>query len=291
MNNMIEIDSVVCRPALRQDTAQVMELSSHIWDGGDYIPMVWEKWMSDSEGLLGVAELRGRVAGVFKLTKFHDGEWWMEGLRVHPDFQGMGVASHIQKYIVETWRRIGSGVIRLATASFNVKVHHMSEQGGFKHIAEFIPYKAPAIQDSVNNFTLVTIDEAETALNIVSDSPTHALSACLINMGWMFGSPRLKHIEDEIGNKQAWWWRNSSAFLAIFEDEEDDETEAAVQLMACSVDDLANLLADYRKLIGQIGVKTASWMAPNHPQVIASLEKAGFERTWEHSLYIFELKS
>ncbi len=291
MNNMIDSESVVCRPALRQDTAQVMELSSHIWDGGDYIPMVWDRWMADLEGLLGVAELHGRVAGVFKLTKFREGEWWMEGLRVHPDFQGKGVASHIQKYIVETWRRIGSGVIRLATASFNVKVHHMSEQGGFKRIAEFIPYKAPVVQESINDFIPLAHDEAQKALDFVTGSPAHALSAGLINLGWMFANPHLTKIEEEIDRKQAWWWRDGAGFLSIFEDEEDDGNEAAVQLMGCSLADLPQILVDYRKLAGSLGLHLAGWMAPNHPQVIASLEKTGFERAWDHSLYIFELRS
>ena len=81
--------------------------------------------------------------GVFKLTKFQEGEWYLEGLRVHPDFQGKGIASHIHEYVVDTWRRMGSGIIRLVTGSYNVKVHHMCEQTGFKRIAEFIPYRAP----------------------------------------------------------------------------------------------------------------------------------------------------
>jgi len=100
MLNFQNTDIVVCRPALAKDTESVMELSSHIWDGGDYIPLVWEEWMADPDGLLGVAEMHGRVVGVFKLTKFQEGEWYMEGLRVHPDFQGKGVASHIQDYIL-----------------------------------------------------------------------------------------------------------------------------------------------------------------------------------------------
>ena len=77
-----------------------MELCSHIWEGGDYIPLVWDEWLADPDGLLGVAEMHGRVAGVFKLTKFQEGEWYMEGLRVHPDFQGKGVASHIHELCI-----------------------------------------------------------------------------------------------------------------------------------------------------------------------------------------------
>ncbi len=291
MNPNSDIDVVVCRPALQKDTEQVIELCSHIWEGDDYIPLVWDEWMADPEGLLGVAELRGRVVGIFKLTKYQENEWWMAGLRVHPDFQGTGVASHIHTYVVETWRRMGSGIVRLATASYNVKVHHMCEQGGFKRIAEFIPYRAPALKSEDKSFTKVNLGEAAKVLEYISESPTHKLSAGLINQVWVYGYPQLRQVQKAIGVSNAWWWRDGSGFISIFEDEEDGEREPGAQLVACSISDLAELLMDYRKLMGATGYKSASWMAPNHPEVISSLEKAGFERAWDKSLYLYELRA
>ena len=63
MINLDDLDTVVCRPALAKDTEEVMELCSHIWDGGDYIPQVWDEWLADPDGLLGVAELRWTSGG------------------------------------------------------------------------------------------------------------------------------------------------------------------------------------------------------------------------------------
>ncbi len=290
MNNLIETENVVCRPALRQDTAQVLELCSHIWEGDDYIPYVWDKWMADPEGMLGVAELQGRVVGIFKLSKYHENEWWMAGLRVHPDFQGTGIASHIHTYVVETWRKLGGGIVRLTTASYNIKVHHMCEEGGFKRIGEFIPYRAPVAQGADNGFTKVALDEAPKVLEFISESPLHALSAGMINWGWVFGYPRLSQIQEAIGFSHAWWWRDGTGFISIFEDDEDGEPQPGVQLLACSLSDLAEMLKDYRLLMGEAGYKTIQWMAPNHPQVISSLEKSGFERAWDKSLYLYELR-
>lgn len=146
-------DIVVCRPALRRDTDEMLELCSHIWDGGDYIPKVWEEWLDDTEGMLGVAEMGGRVVGIFKLSQFTEDEWYMEGLRVHPDVQGMGIAAHIHEYVLETWHRMGRGIIRLTTGSYNVKVHHMCERSGFKRIAEFLPYRAPGLLEGKSQFS------------------------------------------------------------------------------------------------------------------------------------------
>jgi GNAT superfamily N-acetyltransferase len=284
------LEVVVCRPALAKDTGAVMELSSHIWEGGDYIPHVWNEWLADPDGLLGVAEYKGRIAGVFKLTKFQEDVWYMEGLRVHPDFQGMGVASHIHKYVLETWRKIGHGIIRLTTGSYNVKVHRMCEASGFKRIAEFIPYRAPVLQEGASEFTLLKSDEAQQAYDFILVNPVHNLSSGLINLGWVYADPQLKHIQEAIRDKHAWWWRNRSGFLSIWEDDEDEERAPGIELVGCSPGDLEQLLIDCRLEMGIVGYKTAGWTAPNQPEVIAAVEKAGFERSWDVSLYIFELK-
>jgi GNAT superfamily N-acetyltransferase len=291
MSSFGNLETIVCRPALHQDTEEVMELCSHIWDGGDYIPQVWEEWLADPNGLLGVAELRGRVVGVFKLTKFQDQEWYMEGLRVHPDFQGKGIASHIHEYVVETWRRMGSGIIRLTTGSYNIKVHHMCEQTGFKRIAEFIPYRASSLQEATRNFTELKMEEAAHAKEFVLGNQIHALSSGLINLGWVYADLQTNHILEVIGYRHAWWWRDGLGLISIWEDDEDDDHQPGIELVACSLSDLQELLVEYRRLMGEIGYKSAGWVAPNQPEVLFCLEKAGFERSGDISLYIYELGS
>ena len=291
MININDVAVVVCRPALRKDTEEVMELSSHIWDGGDYIPMVWEDWLVDPDGFLGVAEMGGHVVGIFKLTKFTDREWYLEGLRVHPDVQGRGIAAHIHDYVVETWRRMGSGIIRLTTGSYNVKVHQMCERTGFKRISEFKPYRAPCLPEGTNNFTHLNIEEASGAMEFVVNNSTHALSWGLINLGWVYADPQLKHIHEAIGDKHAWWWNGRRGFLSIWEDEEDGGFEPGIQLVACQAGDLLELLVDYRRLMGEMGYKSAGWVAPNQPEVVSSLKEAGFKQSWDKSLYIFELRA
>jgi GNAT superfamily N-acetyltransferase len=283
-----KLDAIVCRPALAKDTKAVMELSSHIWEGGDYIPHVWDEWLADPQGLLGVAEYKGRIAGVFKLTKFQEEEWYMEGLRVHPDFQGMGVASHIHKYVIDTWRKMGRGIIRLTTGSYNVKVHRMCEETGFQRIAEFIPYRAPVLLDGTSDFSLLNSDEAHAALEFVMASPAHKLSSGLINLGWVYADPQLKHVQEAVREKHAWWWRGGQGFISIWEDDEDGDNSPAIQLVACPMSDLQHLLCDYRLLMGKAGYKTAGWVAPNQPQVISAIKQAGFDQSWDMSLYIYE---
>ncbi len=291
MIDLNDLGMVVCRPALQKDTEEVLELCSHIWGGGDYIPTVWDEWLADPDGFLGVAELGGRVVGIFKLTKFQEQEWYLEGLRVHPDVQGRGIAAHMHDYVINMWRKMGHGIIRLVTGSYNVKVHQMCERTGFKRIAEFIPYRAPSVLEGTSNFNSLTAEEAQQAMEFVLNSPTHALSGGFINLGWVYADLQLKHIREAIGEGHAWWWKQGRGFISIWEDQEGDEHEPGVQLLACQVTDLGEILADCRRLMGEMGYQSAGWVAPNQPEVLSQLEKAGFERSWDVSLYIYELRS
>jgi ribosomal protein S18 acetylase RimI-like enzyme len=290
MVTLIKTDIIVCRPALRKDTAEVLELSSHIWEGHDYIPSVWEEWIADPDGLLGVAEYQGHVAGVFKLTKFQKDEWYMEGLRVHPDYRERGIASHIHHYVVDTWKRIGSGTIRLVTASYNERVHRMCDETGFKRVAEFIPYRASGLHEKTGIYTKVVEAEAVRAFDFTLSSPSHTLSRGLINLGWVYAYPQLKHIQEAIHEGHAWWWKSGRGFISIWEDEDEGEKQPGIELIACDLKDLTDLLTDYRQLMGELGYSSPGWVAPNHPEVLSSLEKAGFERSWDISLYVYELK-
>ena len=89
---------VVCRPALLKDTADMLELTSHIWEGNDYLPQVWAEWLADPEGFLAVAEYGGRVVGIAMLECQQPGEWYLAGLRVHPEMEGRGIAGRLHDY-------------------------------------------------------------------------------------------------------------------------------------------------------------------------------------------------
>jgi len=167
----------------------------------------------------------------------------------------------------------------------------MCEQTGFKRIAEFIPYRAPSLVESTGNFVRLEKGEASRVMDFVLSSPVHALSSGLINLGWVYADPQLKHIDEAIEEGHAWWWRDGMGFLSIWEDEDDEERAPGIQLVACPLAELGELMMDFRRLMGEKGYKTAGWTAPNCPEVIPMLEERGFERSWDVSLYIYELRA
>ena len=285
---MIDTFPVLCRPALPKDTAEVLELVSRIWEGNDYIPYVWEEWLADPLGILAVAEMSGRVVGLAKLSCLSSDEWFMEGLRVHPDYRAQGIAARLNGYIVDYWRKHCEGTVRLATHSDNVKVHHMSERTGFQKVMEVIFQAAPAQHEETDNFEPALLDDLNDALEFASRAPSLKLSAGLFDLGWRWAKPAAKGLQLLIEKQQVWWWRGRQGLLALWEDDEDPGYMHVCTIL-CTKEALAELLVDYRRLVGKLGKNQAAWGSPAHPHVQEALQQAGFERSWDKSLYIYEL--
>ncbi len=280
---------VACRPARPEDTTDVMELTRNIWEGQDYVPQVWDEWLADRDGLLAVAEYTGRVIGLGKLTRIAPEEWWLEGLRTHPDFEGRGVAASLHDYILQTWAENGKGVLRLATASFRVQVQHLCDRTGFKKVAEFTPYQAPASQARTDAFQPLNPQEAPEALDFILASPSLALSAGLMDLGWQWAIPATQHILAAVRLGHAWWWQGRGGLLVTREDDEDGKDYfPVIQLAACPLEAISGLLSDYRRLAAAMGYPRARWMAPLDPRLLPALESAAFLRDWDASVYVYE---
>ncbi len=309
------------RPAQESDTPGVMELSSRIWDGEDYVPYVWSEWLSDSRGMLVVADYQQRVIGLGKLTRLSEEDWWLEGLRVQPDFEGRGIASQIHEFLMETWTKIGSGTVRLGTASYNLAVQHICNRLGFRKVAEFSPFGAPSLMEPVPEsdrtyhsqppadelvpmgsdeenssldysptfvFEPVAFEEVTKATDFALYSESLALSSGLINLGWQWAPPREEYLSQIIEEHKAWWWRERRGLLAIDEQKgSSKEPAATVILLACSFKDIGEMLPDYRRLAALLGYRRAAWMVPLESSLLSVFPAANFEREWDDSIYIY----
>jgi GNAT superfamily N-acetyltransferase len=283
----LNVHPIVCRPALPKDTPEVMELTSTIWEGQDYIPHVWEDWLADPQGLLAIAEFRDKIVATGKLTRLSDQDWWLEGLRVHTKFQGKGIASRMNDYLLEVWLRSGGGTVRLATSSIRLPVHHLSERSGFSKITEFSAFVAPALAEDPASFSPLQESEIPKALAQVQNCQSLGWSAGLMDLGWQWAIPRESYMIEAVRREQAWWWQGRRGLLVIWEDEEDQETRPAISLVACPAADMAMLLLDYRRLAWKSGYKLASWIAPLHSALLPVLSESGFQRDWEEAIYVY----
>jgi len=181
--------------------------------------------------------------------------------------------------------------VRLATASHRYPVHHLCERLEFVKACEFIPYVASALErpDDHGIYQPVRLPEVPEALSVVSHSPSLALSHGLMELDWHWAPPRQEYLAEAVSDEKAWWWRGHDGMITIrLEDDEARGTTVLMQFAACPLENLADYLMDFRRLVAWLGYERAGWMAPLHPDLLPILEATGFQRDWEHAMYLYE---
>ena len=278
---------VVIRPALPRDKADVAEFTKFIWDGHDYVGHVFPEWLEDPDGQLFAAEYAGHCIGTGKVTRVAPGQWWLEGFRVDPNYQGMKIGSQIDARCNEWWDEHGGGTLRLLTSSKRVQVHHLSEGRGFVKVGEVYGFEIEPLTESTDAFTPLDSSEADQAVAAFSRLAPNRL----VNLGWKFFSPNADSLRALADEGLAWWWRGRRGLVAAWEDDEPDgRINLIVGLEACADEDARQLLSDFRRLASMRGASGVGWMNAIRPATVTALEAAGYVRAWEDAGFLYERK-
>jgi GNAT superfamily N-acetyltransferase len=291
MTQTFSSPQVVCRPALLRDTADILEFTKFIWDGHDYVPYVWSHWLKDPHGILAIAEYGGHAIGCAKVTLLAPGQWWLEGFRVDPKYQGLKVGSHIHEYIDAWWMQNGEGVARLMTNAKNLHVHHLCEKLGFKKTGEMVGFAAEPLEGIIENFTPVV--DLKEAADFALASESIKLANRISDFGWRVMQPNeeaMQKFSNPVADFEltAFWWRDHQALITTWDDDDDGKPVLGVGVVACDMKDMSALLMDARRLAAHKNCKNVLWIAYSDEHIFAALAEAGFERKWENAGFIFE---
>jgi GNAT superfamily N-acetyltransferase len=291
---------LVCRPSLPSDTADVLAFTRRIWEGRDYIHLVWDEWLADPRGLLVSAQFGPRVVGIAKITPVFPGQWWLHGLRVDPDYQGRKIASHLHEYTDNWWLDHGDGTIRLLTSTKRVQVHHLCERTGYRRVGEIITYRRrvdggvkpdpiPSDAGQAGSFDAlepVKPEDLPSALTFAIERLPYI--GGLMDTGWRFVLPDETVLADLARESHLHWWRGRRGLLATWEGDDDDGPVLGIGFAAVQEPDaLADLLRDAVALTASHAVDALFWLAPADAAVQSALQQAGFA-TDEDSGVVFE---
>jgi RimJ/RimL family protein N-acetyltransferase len=115
------------------DREEVIRISNQIWEGDDYIPVVFDSWVDERKGEFVALLYDGRIIGFLKLTYLTDTDLWLEGLRKDPKTELKGVGKRLNKYILKRLKGDESiRSIRFSTYIDNIESRHITEKAGFK---------------------------------------------------------------------------------------------------------------------------------------------------------------
>ena len=286
---------VVCRPALPKDTPDVMALTSRIWEGHDYVPFVWQEWLQDPQGMLAVAEYAGQVPLVCSSCP-----GWARtigGSRACASIQTSRGRASPRTCTITPWSTGSAalgGVLRLATSSMRLPVHHLCARTGFHKAGEYQAYTASGLDEPPQR--LIPLAEAEVgeALASIRQHPLYELTAGLMNLAWVWANPSAERLAWAAQQVQAFWWTPPAGgargllVVGIDEDEDYQGEYLYIKLVSSALEDLPGVLGDFRRLAGQLGCRRAVWLAPQQPEVLAALQAAGFQTDWENAVWVFE---
>jgi GNAT superfamily N-acetyltransferase len=277
---------ISCRPARSSDTLAVQEFLRSIWDGEDYVPGVWEEWLTSKTGLLVVAEFNQRTAGLGRLRDLGWGEWWLEGLRVAPQLQGHGIASHIHEYLLDRWLETDGIVLRLGTHARRQAVRHLCERTGFQHIARLGDLHAHAREGehSFHRADRLQLPEAESSREGIKASP---FCNRLMNLDWAWACLRRERIGE--GSRNSFWsWRGLEGWVILHQPAQDIREDILLQAYDAPDRYAPEFFSEIRALTHQLGKPGVRLFTQMDLAQNAFWIEAGWELDPEEDLLIFE---
>ena len=127
-------DELTVRPVRPADEARILEITKDVWEGRDYIPRVFDRWVSDAGAEFQAAEIDGEVVAVQRIRPYAPGLVWYEGLRVASTHRRRGIARAMLDAAVEEARQQGFREMRLATR--DRPAVELFESAGFRRLVE-----------------------------------------------------------------------------------------------------------------------------------------------------------
>ena len=122
------------RPMRPADHERVLEISREVWNGHDYIPRVFDDWLTDAGAAFQAAEIDGVVIGLQRLRPYAPGLIWYEGLRVASTHRRQGIAREMLFSAIAEAKEQGFHEMRLATG--NPGAATMFEAAGFRRLID-----------------------------------------------------------------------------------------------------------------------------------------------------------
>jgi GNAT superfamily N-acetyltransferase len=136
------------------DLYSVKELAKLIWDGDDYLGKIAKAWIEDG-GFLGMFEGE-KLIGCAKITRLPDKVIWLEGLRIHPDYQHKGLGRQLSGIALDTslqFVKTGEAdFIEFSTYYKNEDSIHLATEAGFKKIDEYYILSHKAVKPSSSDY-------------------------------------------------------------------------------------------------------------------------------------------
>ena len=262
--------TVTTRSALDADRARCIWIEDGAIRGIRYIDDVWPLFLGAGDGDLTLALQDGTIGGMGKLTHLYGGHCWLESLRVHPDFQNLGLGKAIYRRYFEEMAQRGLTACGMYTGFDNTHSRHLAELYGLSLQGRFGEY-AMAIGDvaSAPAFAPVAEEAGEAAL-----APHYAEMGdfAVLNRTWF---PVAQGLGAEMA-RRGWLYRGQNGALVVAGSRFQPQKALHVPFIH---GDAGACLAFCHQLAREQGAAQLTAVRPHGAPSEASMAALGFEKT------------
>jgi ribosomal protein S18 acetylase RimI-like enzyme len=277
------------RAARAEDREAVFRFSQHTWEWGDYIPLVWERWLTEAEGKLLVTTVSGQPVALGHVVMAAPGEAFLEGLRVDPDYRQVGLATAMTRRLLGETSQLGVNVVRLATLASNTTMCRLAAHLGFRKVASFVFYQAETASGKGKAAVKASPKDLPRLLAFLKKSSGLSAIAGLYSTGWRFHRLSADQLRQRLerGMVRAITEKGSTTALAVLEPDFPGEG-LAVSFADGRPDALTALaLALRAEVSGSLSPKVSARL-PELANIREAFVEAGYKPQMESPLWIFE---
>jgi len=130
-------DRIRFRAIRRDDRERLLAIATRVWEGHDYLPAVFDRWVDEPGSYFGGLELDGRLVGCGRVLRLDERRGWLEGLRVDPDLHRQGLGRRMSLHVMRTALEMGFTELMYSTYFDNRASITIGEEVGFRRIGTF----------------------------------------------------------------------------------------------------------------------------------------------------------
>ena len=277
------------RRARPEDREALFEMSTHIWGGHDYMPLIWDRWLADKKGALLTVKVDGRPVGTSKVTLLAPGEVWLEGLRLHPDYQGLGLSKSIHRATFREASRLNPRTVRYSTWIGNEASRRIAEKNDFWQIARTGWMWGKARRRSAIHGRRAADDDIDNVVRFVRQSSCYEATNGVAGVGWTFPELTLRRIRRLLSRGQVLVLprRGELRAVAMFDIGKIDD-DVCLGFVDGRDDDITLLARDILHIAADTGRDEASAMLPMG-RIADLVHAAGFDEWQPVRAVVYEL--
>jgi N-acetylglutamate synthase-like GNAT family acetyltransferase len=276
--------TVKIRKAKPSDKAPILEISKKIWGGHDYLPGVWDDWLADKKARFVVAIVNGRTVGCAHASLQANYVSWLDGVRVHEQYRGLGIAGKLNHTLVQWARREGARVARLSTGISNHASREHLAKIGFPVMQTFQRLESARGLRVKPAGVTTSRGSAKSLWNWLKTRPSFAENHAMYSEGWTWYPLTLQTLRKLMSHGQVFTIIKDKRPKAccIFVDEDRVLTMGFVAGERTDVVKFARML---RYLMFRKKREKLRVLLPSKSALVRVLERLGFEKAAKILVY------